>query len=64
MVTLNKALRWSPDGIRVETLPAGEYETASLPARALEIAAHIGIVSQPAEAMTATDTSSRGRKKA
>lgn len=43
MVTLLKALKWSPDGCRIETLPAGEHE--DLPPRVLEIAEQLGILS-------------------
>ncbi len=42
MVTLLKALKWSPDGCRIETLPAGEHE--DLPPRVLEIAEQLGIL--------------------
>lgn len=41
---LKKDLKWSPDGIQVINIPAGEYEAGSLPERALKIAAHMGIL--------------------
>lgn len=43
MVMLLKDLKWSPDGCRIETLPAGEHE--DMPPRALEIADQLGILS-------------------
>lgn len=42
MPVLKQSLKWSPDGCRVETIPAGEYE--ELPVRAIEIAAQLGIL--------------------
>ena len=42
MITLLKALKWSPDGCRIETLPVGEHE--DLPPRAIEIAEQLGIL--------------------
>lgn len=45
MVTLTKALKWSPDGIQVQTIPAGEHD--SLPERAIQIAEQIGILAVP-----------------
>lgn len=42
MPVLKQSLKWSPDGCHVETIPAGEYE--ELPARAIEIAAQLGIL--------------------
>ncbi|HGF0769565.1 TPA: hypothetical protein ACF7ZB_001883 [Kluyvera georgiana] len=42
MVTLLKPLKWSPDGCRIETIEAGEYD--ELPMRAIEIAEQIGIL--------------------
>lgn len=42
MPVLKQNLKWSPDGCRVETIPAGEYE--ELPARAIEIAEQLGIL--------------------
>lgn len=44
MPVLNKDLKWSPDGIQVRTVTAGEYEFGSLPDRALEVAAQMGIL--------------------
>ncbi|HDR2642817.1 TPA: hypothetical protein QCI68_001291 [Enterobacter asburiae] len=44
MPVLNKDLKWSPDGIQVRTITAGEYEFSSLPDRALEVAAQMGIL--------------------
>lgn len=41
---LKKDLKWSPDGIQVRNIPAGEYEAGSLPERALEVAAQMGIL--------------------
>lgn len=42
MPVLKQCLKWSPDGCRVETIQAGEYE--ELPSRAIEIAAQLGIL--------------------
>jgi len=42
MIKLTRALKWSPDGMRVETVEAGEYD--QLPDRAVEIAAQLGIL--------------------
>ena len=42
MPVLNQSLNWSPDGCRVETIPAGEHE--ELPTRAIEIAEQLGIL--------------------
>lgn len=42
MPVLKQSLKWSSDGCHVETIPAGEYE--ELPARAIEIAAQLGIL--------------------
>ncbi|WP_420268998.1 hypothetical protein [Klebsiella michiganensis] len=44
MMLLKKDLKWSPDGIQVRNIPAGEYEAGSLPVRALEVAAQMGIL--------------------
>lgn len=44
MPVLNKDLKWSPDGIQVRTITAGEYEFGSLHDRALEVAAQMGIL--------------------
>lgn len=41
---LKKDLKWSPDGIQVRNIPAGEYEAGVLPERALEVAAQMGIL--------------------
>ena len=41
---LKKDLKWSPDGIQIINIPAGEYESGSLPERALEVAAQMGIL--------------------
>ena len=41
---LKKDLKWSPDGIQIINIPAGEYEAGSLPERALEVAAQVGIL--------------------
>ncbi|EAY1180462.1 hypothetical protein LL626_000673 [Salmonella enterica] len=41
---LKKDLKWSPDGIQVRNIPAGEYETGSLPERVIEVATQIGII--------------------
>ncbi|EMN8352775.1 hypothetical protein REV97_000929 [Klebsiella pneumoniae] len=41
---LKKNLKWSPDGIQVRNIPAVEYEAGSLPVRALEVAAQMGIL--------------------
>lgn len=42
MPVLKQSLKWSPDGCRVETIPAGEHE--ELPTRAIEIAKQMGIL--------------------
>ncbi|HAT4609368.1 hypothetical protein [Citrobacter freundii] len=42
MPVLKQSLKWSPDGCRVETIQAGDYE--ELPSRAIEIAAQLGIL--------------------
>ncbi|EOF9277301.1 MULTISPECIES: hypothetical protein [Klebsiella] len=44
MMLLKKDLKWSPDGIQIINIPAGEYEAGSLPERALEVAAQMGIL--------------------
>ncbi|EMF7247095.1 hypothetical protein V4F06_004934 [Klebsiella variicola] len=41
---LKKDLKWSPDGIQIINIPAGEYEAGLLPERALEVAAQMGIL--------------------
>ncbi|HEM8654887.1 TPA: hypothetical protein U2Q44_002068 [Klebsiella aerogenes] len=41
---LRKDLKWSPDGIQIRTIAAGEYGVDSLPDRALEVAAQMGIL--------------------
>ncbi|EOD0619033.1 hypothetical protein ACJELT_004207 [Klebsiella pneumoniae] len=41
---LKKDLKWSPDGIQIINITAGEYEAGSLPERALEVAAQMGIL--------------------
>lgn len=41
---LKKDLKWSPDGIQIINIPAGEYESGSLPERALEVAAQWGFL--------------------
>ncbi|OAO53562.1 bacteriophage protein [Escherichia coli] len=38
-------MKWSPDGMRVEIIRAGEYEDKELPERVREIATATGIVS-------------------
>ena len=38
-------LKWSPDGMRVEIIRAGEYEDKELPERVRKIATAAGIVS-------------------
>lgn len=43
---LKQDLKWSPDGIHIEVIVAGEYSTQALPARAWEIAAQAGLVEQ------------------
>ena len=35
---LKQDLKWSPDGMRVEVIRAGEYDDGALPARVHEIA--------------------------
>ena len=42
---LKQDLKWSPDGMRVEIIRAGEYEDKELPARVRAIANAAGIVS-------------------
>ncbi len=42
---LKQDLKWSPDGMRVEIIRAGEYEDKELPERVREIATAAGIVS-------------------
>ncbi|WP_406947025.1 hypothetical protein [Klebsiella quasipneumoniae] len=44
MMLLKKDLKWSPDGIQIINITAGEYEAGSLPERALEVAAQMGIL--------------------
>lgn len=44
MPVLKKDLKWSSDGIQIRNIPAGEYEVGSLPDRALEVAAQMGIL--------------------
>ena len=41
---LKKDLKGSPEGIQIINIPAGEYESGSLPERALEVAAQMGIL--------------------
>lgn len=41
---LKQDLKWSPDGMRVEVIRAGEYDDGALPARAEEIATELGII--------------------
>ncbi|WET42503.1 hypothetical protein [Citrobacter enshiensis] len=42
MPVLKTSLKWSPDGCRIEVIPAGEHP--ELPGRALEIASQLGIL--------------------
>lgn len=42
MPVLNTSLKWSPDGCRIEVIPAGEHP--ELPDRAQEIASQLGIL--------------------
>lgn len=42
MPVLKTSLKWSPDGCRIEVIPAGEHP--ELPDRALEIASQLGIL--------------------
>ena len=51
---LKKDLKWSPDGIQIINIPAGEYESGSLPERALEIAAQMGILDGTEQTETET----------
>ena len=39
---LKQDLKWSPDGMRVEVIRAGEYDDGALPARVQEIALQAG----------------------
>ena len=41
---LTKDLKWSPDGIRIETISAGEYIEGEIPTRACEIAYQMGLL--------------------
>jgi len=41
IMLLKKDLKWSPDGIQIINIPAGEYEAGSLPERALGAAARM-----------------------
>ncbi len=43
MIKLLKNLKWSPDGVRIETIPSGEYQNGEIPDRAVEIARQLGI---------------------
>ncbi|ENY3540738.1 hypothetical protein ACFMH4_000681 [Escherichia coli O43:H2] len=40
---LKQDLKWSPDGMRVEVIRAGEYDDGALPARVQEIALQAGL---------------------
>ncbi|EKC4813360.1 hypothetical protein OP196_004657, partial [Salmonella enterica] len=40
---LKQDLKWSPDGMRVEVIQAGEYDDGALPARVQEIALQAGL---------------------
>ena len=40
---LKQDLKWSPDGMRVEVILAGEYGDGALPARGQEIALQAGL---------------------
>ncbi|HFL4103859.1 TPA: hypothetical protein ACG3ZY_004883 [Escherichia coli] len=40
---LKQDLKWSPDGMRVEVIQAGEYDDGALPARVREIALQAGL---------------------
>ncbi|EMB0705905.1 hypothetical protein U7R09_004559 [Escherichia coli] len=40
---LKQDLKWSPDGMRVEVIRAGEYGDGALPARVQEIALQAGL---------------------
>ncbi|HEI3369490.1 TPA: hypothetical protein SI352_004609, partial [Escherichia coli] len=40
---LKQDLKWSPDGMRVEVIQAGEYDDWALPARVQEIALQAGL---------------------
>ncbi|HHT0446894.1 TPA: hypothetical protein ACTW57_002235 [Klebsiella michiganensis] len=51
---LKKDLKWSPDGIQIINIPAGEYEAGSLPERALEVAAQMGILDGTEQPETGT----------
>ncbi|HCR1107420.1 TPA: hypothetical protein OMU21_004999 [Klebsiella aerogenes] len=56
MHTITKKIKWSPDGLRVQTVEPGEY--ATLPARFLEIAAMYGAI----ETKPAKKPASKGKK--
>ncbi|EHI0514266.1 hypothetical protein J2I06_002164 [Escherichia coli] len=40
---LKQDLKWSPDGMRVEVIQAGEYDDGALPALVQEIALQAGL---------------------
>ncbi|EOM5358262.1 hypothetical protein ACMS31_003173 [Escherichia coli] len=40
---LKQDLKWSPDGMRVEVIQAGEYDDGALPAWVQEIALQAGL---------------------
>lgn len=60
---LKKDLKWSPDGIQIINIPAGEYEAGSLPERALEVAAQMGILDRTKQPEVETPVKPKTRNK-
>ncbi len=56
---LKQDLKWSPDGMRVEVIRAGEYGDGALPARVQEIALQAGL----AERGTSAKSSKAAKEK-
>jgi len=44
MYTLNQPLTWAPDGMNIETIPAGEHD--ELPEKAIQIALELNILEE------------------
>ena len=53
---LKQDLKWSPDGMRVEVIRAGEYDDGALPAQVQEIALQAGLAERGPSAKSSTAT--------
>ncbi|EHC1138332.1 hypothetical protein JT486_004761 [Salmonella enterica] len=53
---LKQDLKWSPDGLRVEIIRAGEHDDRILPARVQEIALQAGLADRGTSAKSSKAT--------